>query len=68
MDVFSFYTQFRFNNIVIRNVSCSVLLHIKLNMKNIKGNKYRVEPESIKSNDNDILNWPSIVPSVTPSF
>ena len=68
LDVFSFYTQFRFNNIVIRNVSCSVLLHIKLNMKNIKGNKYRVEPESIKSNDNDILNWPSIVASVTPSF
>ena len=25
------------------------------NMKN-KGSKYRVEPESIKSNDNDIVN------------
>ena len=30
--------------------------------------KYRVEPESIKSNDNDILNWLSKVPNVTPSF
>ena len=29
--------------------------------------KYRVEPESIKSND-DILNWLSIVWNVTPSF
>ena len=28
-----------------------------LNIKNIKGcSKYRAEPESIKSNDNDILN------------
>ena len=30
--------------------------------------KYRVEPESVKSNDNDILNWLSIVRNVTPSF
>ena len=30
--------------------------------------KYRVEPESIKSNDNDILSYHSIVRNVTPSF
>ena len=30
--------------------------------------KDRVEPESIKSNDNDVLNWLSIVQNVTPSF
>ena len=30
--------------------------------------KYRVEPESIKSNDNDILSWLSIVRNVAPSF
>ena len=30
--------------------------------------KYRVEPESIKSTDNDILNWLGIVQNVTPSF
>ena len=30
--------------------------------------KYRVEPESIESNDDDILNWFSIVRNVTPSF
>ena len=30
--------------------------------------KYRVKPESIKSNDNDTLNWLSIVQNVTPSF
>ena len=30
--------------------------------------KYRVEPESIKSSNNDILNWLSIIRNVTPSF
>ena len=30
--------------------------------------KYRVEPERIKSNVNDILNWLSIVRNVTSSF
>ena len=30
--------------------------------------KYRVEPESIKSNNNDILNWLSIIRNITPSF
>ena len=30
--------------------------------------KYRVEPERIKSNHNDILNWLSIVWNVTASF
>ena len=30
--------------------------------------KYRVEPESKKSNVNDILNWLSIIRKVTPSF
>ena len=30
--------------------------------------KYRVEPENIESNDNDIPNWLSIVQNVTPSF
>ena len=30
--------------------------------------KYGVEPERIKSNDNDILNWLSIVQNVIPSF
>ena len=35
-DVFQFYIHIRFNNMIIRNVSCSFLLHIK--MKNIKSN------------------------------
>ena len=47
----------------IRNVSCSFLLHIKYE-KHLRqyltkarvSSKYRVEPESIKTNDNDILN------------
>ena len=30
--------------------------------------KYRVEPESKKSNINDVLNWLSLVWNVTPSF
>ena len=30
--------------------------------------KYRVEPESMKNNDNDILNWLNIVQNVTPLF
>ena len=30
--------------------------------------KYRVEPESIKSNDNDIFNWLSRVQNAIPSF
>ena len=38
-----------FNNVVISNVSCSFLLQANVS------SKYRVEPESIKSNDNDIL-------------
>ena len=31
-------------------------------------NKYKVEPESIRSNDNDILNWLNTIQNVTPSF
>ena len=30
--------------------------------------KYRVEPESIKSNGNDIVNWLNIAWNVIPSF
>ena len=30
--------------------------------------KYRVEPESIKFNDNDILNWLNTVQNETTSF
>ena len=55
------YTYIRFNNIVIRNDSCSFLLHIKYRKtryitKTSVSSKYRVAPESIKSNDNDTLN------------
>ena len=52
----------RFNSMIIRNVSCSFLLHIKYEKQRqylAKGSvisKYRVEPESKKSNVNDILN------------
>ena len=59
---------------IIRNVSCSFLLHIKYEKQRqylAKGSvsgKYRVEPESKKSNVNDILNWLCIVRDVTPSF
>ena len=60
---------------IIRNVSCSFLLHIKnekhLRQYLVKGrisSKYRVEPESKKSNVNDILNWLCIVQNVTPLF
>ena len=47
---------------IIRNVSCSFLLHIKYEKQMqylAKGNvssKYKIEPESKKSNVNDILN------------
>ena len=48
--------------IVMRNVSCSFLLHIKYEKysrqyltKASVSSKYRVEPESIKGNDNDFL-------------
>ena len=55
------YTHISFSNLVIRNDSCSFLLHIKYKKtqyptKTSVSSKYRVEPESIKSNDNDILN------------
>ena len=30
--------------------------------------KYRVESESIKSNDGDILNWLSVARNIAPSF
>ena len=52
----------RFNNMIIRNVSCSFLLHIKYEKqrqylaRGSVSSKYRVEPESKKSNVNDILN------------
>ena len=36
------YIHIRFNNMIIRNVSCSFLLHIK--MKNIKGN---IQPKEV---------------------
>ena len=51
----------RLNNIVVRNVSCLLLLHIKyekqrqyLTKANVSS-KYKVEPESIQSNNN-VLN------------
>ena len=46
---------------IIRNVSCSFLLHIRYEKqrqyiaKGSVSSKYRVEPESKKSNVNDIL-------------
>ena len=59
---------------IITNVSCSFLLHIKDEKqrqylaKGSVSSKYRVESKSKKSNVNDILNWLSIVRNVTPSF
>ena len=47
----------RFNNMIIRNVSCSFLLHIKYDLaRGSVSSKYRVQPESKNSNVNDILN------------
>ena len=57
----------RFNNMIVRNVSCSFLLHIKIsNMKNIKGNIQLKEVSVVNAelslkvkrvyNVNDILN------------
>ena len=59
---------------VIRNVSCPFLFHIK-SEKHWKqyltnasvSSKYRVEPDSIKSND-DIFNWLSFVRNVKLLF
>ena len=72
---FYFYIHIRFNNVITRNVSCSLLLHIKyekqLRQYLVKGSvssKCRVEPESKKDNVNDILNCLSIVRNITPSF
>ena len=51
----------RFNNIIIRNVPYSFLSHIRYEKqkqylaKGSVSSKYRVEPESKKSNVNDIL-------------
>ena len=61
---------------IIKNVSCSFLLHIKYEKhqyweylaKGGVSSKCRVEPESKKSNANDILNALSIVRNVTPSL
>ena len=54
---------------IIRNVSCSFLLHIKYDLaRGSVSGKYRVQPESKNSNVNDILNWFSIVRNLTPSF
>ena len=71
---FYFYIHIRFN-VITRNVSCSLLLHIKyekqLRQYLVKGSvssKCRVEPESKKGNVNDILNCLSIVRNITPSF
>ena len=62
------HTLVRFNNAVIRNVSCSFLLHIRYEeqylTKATVSSECRVEPESIKSNDSDILSWFSIVRNV----
>ena len=38
------------------------------NQRSVKVEKYRVEPESKKSNVNDVFNWLSIVWNVTPSL
>ena len=40
---------------------------ISLTKENVSS-KYKVEPESKKSNVSDVLNWLSIVRNVTPSF
>ena len=61
---------------IIRNVSCPFLLHIKYEKherqylaKGSVSNKYGVEPESKKGNVDDILSCTkSIVQNVTPSF
>ena len=60
---FYFYIHIRFNNVITRNVSCSFLLHIKYEKhlrqylaKRSVSSKYKNEPESKKSNVNDILN------------
>ena len=73
---FSFIHTSDLINILIRNTSRSFLLHIKYE-KTLKAisnqrvsSKYRVEPECIKSNDNDILNLflDILIVSVTPLF
>ena len=60
-DVFQFYIHIRFNNIVIKNVSCSFLLHIKYQKQRQYLTKESVvntvQPESIESNDNAILHF-----------
>ena len=52
----------RFNNLIITNVLCSFLIHVKyekrkwqyLTKENVSS-KYRVEPESKKINVDDVL-------------
>ena len=46
-NVFWFYIHVRFNNMMIRNVSISFLLHIK--MKNIKDNIYPKEVSAVNT-------------------
>ena len=58
------YIYIRFNNVIIRNVSRPLLLHIKISSVS---SKYRVEPESKKRNVN-VFYWLSIVRNVIPSF
>ena len=73
---FSFIQTSDLINILIRNTSRSFPLHIRYEntltaISNQRvSSKYRVEPESIKSNDNDILNLflDILIVSVTPLF
>ena len=59
---------------IIRNALSSFLLCIKYEKqrqyldKGSVGSKYRVEPESKKTDVSDILSWLSIVQNVTPYF
>ena len=54
----------------IFHVHSSCISNMKKPLKPISNqtvsSKYIVEPENIKSNENDILNWLSIVQNVTP--
>ena len=49
-------------------LKCQIRITLKAISNQRDSIKYRVEPENIKSNDNDLLNWLSIVRNVTPSF
>ena len=49
-------------------LACQIWKTLKAISNQRVNSKYRVEPESIKSNDIDILNWLNIVRNVCNSF